>query len=273
MRLFPGQQLLREIIYVACGGLVVAVCLAVSTRMSAPRTMDRGSDPERKLRVGARFALEVPSRPPAWTIVIAVSDTCSHSVNAATFHQQLVFKAKSSGMNVILIESPTSVRNKAWSSLQGVTAKQCDLRALNIMATPTVLLLDRDWRIAGLWVGRLSSEEENEVLRGLSRTEAELGQPARGEVVLDVRQREDFAASHSIGSLNIPIDELSVRFKHELFEAAQVMLDCSFLSRRMCQQAETALRRLGVPNVVIANSGIYGVSCERCTTSKSMSSP
>lgn len=75
-----------------------------------------------------------------------------------------------------------------------------------------------------------------------------------GEIVLDVRTREEYAEGHVPGSLNIPHDEVE---KHldELRKYKRIYMHCR--SGKRAGMAYEALNRAGLKNVVcISGSGM-----------------
>jgi len=62
-------------------------------------------------------------------------------------------------------------------------------------------------------------------------------------VILDIRERDEFARRHRPDAVNIPRDELSIRAYIELDRARPVVIDCSTLEARICHNAAASLRR------------------------------
>jgi TonB family protein len=62
-------------------------------------------------------------------------------------------------------------------------------------------------------------------------------------VVLDVRERDEFARRHSPGAINIPRNELAIRAYIELDRNQPVVVDCSFTETVLCNSAAGVLRR------------------------------
>jgi TonB family protein len=62
-------------------------------------------------------------------------------------------------------------------------------------------------------------------------------------VVLDVRERDEFARRHSPGAINSPRNELAIRAYIELDRNQPVVVDCSFTETVLCHSAAGVLRR------------------------------
>jgi rhodanese-related sulfurtransferase len=74
---------------------------------------------------------------------------------------------------------------------------------------------------------------------------------AGGAVLLDVRDREPFAASARPDAINIPLEELMVRAGAELSRQSAVVIDCSRTETFRCHAGADALRRRGFEQVSI----------------------
>jgi rhodanese-related sulfurtransferase len=72
-----------------------------------------------------------------------------------------------------------------------------------------------------------------------------------GAVLLDVRDREPFAASARPDAINIPLEELMVRAGAELSRQSAVVIDCSRTETFRCYAGADALRRRGFEQVSI----------------------
>lgn len=70
-------------------------------------------------------------------------------------------------------------------------------------------------------------------------------------ILIDVRDRESFAASARPRAVNIPRDELLVRAGAELSRSAQIVIDCSQESTIGCRHGASYLRQRGFEKVSI----------------------
>lgn len=66
-------------------------------------------------------------------------------------------------------------------------------------------------------------------------------------ILLDIRERADFARQHRPGAINIPGEELSIRGYIELAPARPVVIDCTYVETRLCHNAAARLRP--IPNL------------------------
>ncbi len=83
-------------------------------------------------------------------------------------------------------------------------------------------------------------------------SEADLPQLVATEhpLVLDVRDREEFARHHRDGAINIPFGELSVRGGIELPKTKYIVIDCTY-NPQFFSNAGTMLTRLGFTRVAL----------------------
>jgi rhodanese-related sulfurtransferase len=98
---------------------------------------------------------------------------------------------------------------------------------------------------AGFKPTRTRSSEQQEI------SSAELTTKYRNVLVVDIREREEFSASHREGAINIPVDELDSRAPVEVPTGRPVAVDCSVDTSRTCRQAAHRLRSLGFPSVLV----------------------
>lgn len=73
----------------------------------------------------------------------------------------------------------------------------------------------------------------------------------RSTVLLDIRDREPFAASAHPRAINMPFDEVSVRSGAELPRTAQIVIDCSQEDTSKCRFNATELGERGFKKVAI----------------------
>lgn len=103
------------------------------------------------------------------TMVVALHEQCPFCTQSAPFYKRLVEKAnenKNLQLIAVLPHNPSDAR-KYLDSI-GVAfneVKYSELRKISVSATPTLLLLDDNGAITASWVGALTVDQENEVLR------------------------------------------------------------------------------------------------------------
>lgn len=165
-------------------------------------------------------------------------------------------------------------------------------RNLNLVGTPTLILLDSGGRVTGLWQGMLPRLERVVVLtrfNSRSHTIATLKDPLPSvkpgvqfapttalihEItieqlqelmlsrrVVDVRDRQKFAAAHQPLAINVPADELSVRARIEIPAKAKLLVDCSRIPVSQCRLSYATLERAGFNDIIVLDIGAQGDAC------------
>jgi rhodanese-related sulfurtransferase len=75
--------------------------------------------------------------------------------------------------------------------------------------------------------------------------------PAARPLLLDVRNRDDFARDHRPGAINVPTDEVYVRARAELDVSKAVVVDCSQGEPSWCRMGARRLLERGFTQVTI----------------------
>lgn len=105
------------------------------------------------------------------TLVIALSTTCHFCSESAGFYQKL---AKDPSHVRLVGVLPQTV-GEAQKYLEGLRVsvseiKQLQLSSLGVNGTPTLILVDHSGTVVDIWAGKLTSNEEVQVLDRLGRT-------------------------------------------------------------------------------------------------------
>jgi hypothetical protein len=113
------------------------------------------------------------------TFVVALQEGCHFCTESAPFYKRLVVRAstnKNLRLIAVLPQDPIAAQRYLDSvGVSIVDVKRFGLREIGISGTPTLLLLDDQGIVKASWVGRLSVDQENEVLRRID--EIALNQP------------------------------------------------------------------------------------------------
>jgi rhodanese-related sulfurtransferase len=92
-------------------------------------------------------------------------------------------------------------------------------------------------------------------------SELDLLQTKRLVAVLDVRERREYQLAHSRNTINIPLQELSIRAKFELDPEQPIALDCGNIEPRYCDAAIKQLMKSGFSQIFAARLGRYIAAC------------
>ena len=103
------------------------------------------------------------------TMIVALNEQCRFCTESAPFYKRLIEKANGNkDLQVIAVLPQDPANARRYLDSLGVAfndIKFSELRKIGISATPTLLLLDDRGAITASWVGALTVDQENEVLR------------------------------------------------------------------------------------------------------------
>ena len=168
------------------------------------------------------------------TVLVALGKECKYCSASAEFYRRLV-AGIGSQTNTRLIALFSEKESEAESYLKQLDVPMRELRyvslsSLGIKSVPTVAILDQNGVVTDLWVWKLSPLKEAALMSRLSlkntrppddwsinedRLEHKVANKER-LLLLDIRDRAEFAIKHRDGAKNIPLDELPVRAENEL---------------------------------------------------------
>lgn len=103
------------------------------------------------------------------TMIVALNEQCRFCTESAPFYKRLLAKANGNkNFQVVAVLPQDPVDARRYLDSLGVVfddVKFSELRKIGVSATPTLLLLDDRGAITASWVGALTVDQENEVLR------------------------------------------------------------------------------------------------------------
>ena len=105
------------------------------------------------------------------TLLIAVNSDCSYCRESAPFYKRLS-ELQTANRSQIIAISPNDER-EAREFLQTHDVKvevvaSVDLRKLGITGTPTLVLIDNEGKVNDFWMGALTPEQQEQVVKGLN---------------------------------------------------------------------------------------------------------
>lgn len=235
--------------------------------------------------VGARVPLDADWTKHSDTVIVAIQTDCAFCDASMPFYDTLVRHRPASSYGIIIVTPLPPQAGRALLAahkipVEDVDVRQAPLASLRVGSTPTLMLVGSDGRIKRAWVGQLPEYREREVLSllGVSSLSSVTPDstafsiakwplsnqqpPAPIVTVIDTRSRKDYAAEHVQGSLNIPIDELSVRLPHELLSDAEAVVICAeqascpvvvttSVAESKCGALMTSLKELGFTRLTL----------------------
>jgi hypothetical protein len=101
------------------------------------------------------------------TVVLALQEGCHFCSDSAPFYQRLAAEAARRNIPVVaVLPQSVEVGRRYLDSLRVPLGdvRQATLGSLGVQATPTLMLVNGDGKVAEGWVGKLPPETESEVL-------------------------------------------------------------------------------------------------------------
>jgi thioredoxin-related protein len=107
------------------------------------------------------------------TLLIALSSKCDHCSESLPFYKQVTDKQSENinASHIVAIFPDTQSEVEQFTRQKDLnldTVAGVDFQALNLIATPTVLLVDNSGKIIDFWIGKLSKDAEQEIIRAIS---------------------------------------------------------------------------------------------------------
>ncbi|HJX84503.1 MAG TPA: redoxin family protein [Candidatus Angelobacter sp.] len=146
-------------------GTIVVVVLAIgvwamSSRKHAP-------EPSR-ISVGTKFELKnVNWQANKKSMVLAVSTNCHFCTESAGFYRELAEYCHNHGVTTIAVLPQSPAEALAYLKNEGVGVddlRQSSLPSIQITGTPTLLLIDANGVVRDVWIGKLQTNQEKQVL-------------------------------------------------------------------------------------------------------------
>jgi len=150
---------------ILCAFLMVAAL--AGQRFWLARSADRLSGPE----IGAKVSLAgVDWTKSGRTLVLALSTTCHFCSESAEFYERLVPEATNHGVPIVAVLPQPTAEGRSYLDGLGLHVQdviQTPLTAVDVVGTPTLLVIDRTGKISKAWVGKLAPKQEGQVLASL----------------------------------------------------------------------------------------------------------
>jgi hypothetical protein len=120
---------------------------------------------------GADTAGRQPATP---TLVLALSKNCHFCQESVGFYQKLTAIKNSSpqGLRIVAVLPESKEEAATYLKKNGIGVDEvvsAPVSNLGVMGTPTLLLLDGQNKLEEIWVGKLSSEQETQVINRLKK--------------------------------------------------------------------------------------------------------
>ncbi|HKR22771.1 MAG TPA: hypothetical protein VJS17_09260 [Pyrinomonadaceae bacterium] len=103
-------------------------------------------------------------------VLLVLQDGCRYCTESADFYRTLLQQTKDKGVSVTaVLPQDRDVARKYLDKLRlsDLESKQSALGPLDVSGTPTIIVTDDKGLITNIWVGKLPSEKQNEVIATL----------------------------------------------------------------------------------------------------------
>jgi peroxiredoxin len=152
--------------------IVVAVLVGVVLVKNYLLSNGAESNPPARIKAGDKISLQdVDWAKAEQTVLLALSKDCHFCTESAGFYRQLIQESnQNTAFRIIAISAQEPDEVKGYLNQLGLSineVRQASLPTLNIMATPTIVLMDNKGAVKRAWFGKLPADKETEVLNEL----------------------------------------------------------------------------------------------------------
>ena len=106
------------------------------------------------------------------TLIFAMNSKCGHCNESIPFYRQVIDVARrNNNVQMVFISSEEENLFKDYLSqarLKVSSRSPVDLASYGIASTPTIIMVDNEGRIIDFWVGKLSHESEEQLIKAVS---------------------------------------------------------------------------------------------------------
>jgi thioredoxin-related protein len=167
---------LKNYLEVATNAAVLLVALVVLSAFAWTYFIQK---PKLQLELGTQKGQTVAQLPTIsygnspQTLIIAMSTKCSYCSESVPFYQQLTKKQHEDGTATRIIAIFPEMQDEVNQYIQQnqlgmTTVASVDFKPFNIGGTPTMILVDNSGKVLDFWVGRLSKDDEQQVVKAIS---------------------------------------------------------------------------------------------------------
>lgn len=105
------------------------------------------------------------------TLIVAMAEGCHFCSESAPFYQRLTkLQSDQGGFRFIAVLPQEASEAKNYLSGMGIhidNIKKASLSSIEVVGTPTLILVNRSGVVSNVWLGKLQPDKENEVLFAL----------------------------------------------------------------------------------------------------------
>jgi thioredoxin-related protein len=156
---------------------IIAAAVIVSV-LFIRNYLNSNNNPLREIKPGTKISLNNTSwSPNTKTLILALKKDCKYCSESSSFYRRLEAIASESPDFKIIIAMPDDLsESKKYleeNKLAAVDVRQVPLTSINVVATPTLLLVDDKGEVITSWIGKLKTEKEAEVINSIKSEKVE----------------------------------------------------------------------------------------------------
>jgi len=161
-----SSKSLRRFLEVSANlGIVIVALIIVGNFVASKWRTKRDVD---TIKTGSQVSLSGVKWEDGSTLVLALQRGCRYCDESAPFYRRL--RQQRSGTEPRLIAVVPGDKAEVGKYLEGLGVVvdgivNASLSDIHVSATPTLVLVDRSGRVSNVWVGKLDSNRENEVIQ------------------------------------------------------------------------------------------------------------
>jgi hypothetical protein len=148
--------------------VAIIVVALVAVAMLAKNYWAGPAELHHNITTGSKFGLKVQDgRLSPKTVVLALSTNCHYCTESAGFYRELALQCHQRHIPIIAVLPQEVAASRSYLTDEGVTVdevRQAQLSDLRVDGTPTLVIVDGSDVVKKVWVGKLSSSKEKEVL-------------------------------------------------------------------------------------------------------------
>jgi len=168
--LYKRTELIANIAIIAVA-LLLGVAIVKRYFLATPDA-DKAASGFKEISAGENVQLpDIDWAKNGQTLVLVLSKNCRFCSESAPFYQKLVREVvKPGGTQLVAVFPHDLSEGKSYLEEIGVSVseiKQASFNSMRVRGTPTLLLVNNDGVVVGVWLGKLQPEMETEVLNRL----------------------------------------------------------------------------------------------------------
>ncbi|HJP92914.1 MAG TPA: hypothetical protein VJ875_13230 [Pyrinomonadaceae bacterium] len=161
----PNKSLRRVLEVSANLGIVIVALIVVGNFVASKWGTKREID---TLTTGSKVSLSGVKWEDGTTLVLALQRGCRFCEESAPFYRRLWQQRSGSEPRMIAVVPGEKAQVGKYLNELGVVVDgivNASLADIHVSATPTLVLVDRSGRVSNVWVGKLDSNTENDVIQ------------------------------------------------------------------------------------------------------------